>query len=115
MYIGPGQWRITPGTEFRCQQIPFIIVVQCGKFQKISFFFITLYMSIAPKQGCSTPVYVCVCGGGGGGGAWGSEFYVNRSLLSLWPSIASFKQSSKIVTEKIICFYLPKDHLFNKL
>ena len=44
------------------------------------FFFMILYMYIAPKQGLTT--------------SWGRNFYVNRNILSLWSFIASQKEIS---------------------
>ena len=44
-----------------------------------NFFFMILYMYIAPWQGLTTP--------------WEQNFYVNRNLLSLQSYVASFKKS----------------------
>ena len=46
----------------------------------IQFFFMTLYMYIAPGQGLTTP--------------WGQNFDVNRNILSLRSFVASFKKIS---------------------
>ena len=59
-----------------------------ASFKKISlksdfihfFFFMILYMYIAPGQGLTTP--------------WGQNFDVNRNILSLWSFVASFKKIS---------------------
>ena len=66
----------------------FVTLPICYKFQKKSlwslilyiFFFMILYMYIAPGQGLTTP--------------WGRNFNVNRNILSLRSFVAGFKKSS---------------------
>ena len=55
-------------------------------FKKISlksdfiyFFYMILYMYIAPEHGLTTP--------------WGQNFDVNRNILSLWSFVASLKKN----------------------
>ena len=74
------------GTKFWCQQKHLIISIISYKFQNISlksdflyFFFMILYMYIAPWQGLTTP--------------WGRNFDVNRNILSLRSFVVSLKKS----------------------
>ena len=86
--ITTGQGQTTPGdkilmsTETSCH---FGHLLQVSKkislkSDFIQFFFMTLYMYIAPGQGLTTP--------------WGRNFYVNRNILSLWSFVASLKKIS---------------------
>ena len=75
------------GTKFWCQQKHFVTLVICCKFQKnlfevwfYTFFFIILYMYIAPGQGQTAPR--------------GQNFDVNRNVLSLHSFVTSFKKIS---------------------
>ena len=72
------------GTKFWCQQKPLVTSAICYKFKKnlyevwfYTFFFMILYMYIAPGQGMTTP--------------WGRNFNVNRNFLSLRSFVASLK------------------------
>ena len=88
MYIAGGQGQTTPGdkilmsTETSCH---FRHLLQVSKnlfevrFYTI-FFFMILYMYIAPGQGLTTP--------------WGRNFDVNRNILSLRSFVASCKKIS---------------------
>ena len=72
------------GMKFLCQQELLVTFVICCKFQKnlfeVGFFFMILYMYIAPGQAQTTPR--------------GQNFDVNRKALSLYPFVASFKEIS---------------------
>ena len=87
MYIAAGQRQKPQGTKFWCQQKPFVTSVIWYKFKTKSiwslilyiFFFMILYMYIAPGQGLTTP--------------WGRKFDVNRNILPLRSFVASSKKS----------------------
>ena len=58
---------------------PFATSLKKTLYDFIQFFFMILYMYIAPEQGLTNP--------------WGQNFDVNRNLLSLQSYVASFKKS----------------------
>ena len=75
------------GTKFRCQQEHLVTSGICCKFKKNSlksdlynFFFMILYMYVAPGQGQTE--------------TRGQNLDVNRKALSLYPFGASFKETS---------------------
>ena len=84
MYIAAGQGQTAPGdkilmsTETSCH---FGHLLQVSKNLFVvwfyTFFFMILYMYIAPGQGLTTP--------------WGRNFDVNRNILSLQSFVASLK------------------------
>ena len=84
----PGAGADSPqGIKCWCQQKCLVTSFICCKFQKnlfelwiYTFFFMLLYLCIAPRQGLTTP--------------WGQNFYVNRNILSLWSFVASFQKIS---------------------
>ena len=88
MYIAAGQGQTTPGdkilmsTETSCH---FGHLLQVSKkislkSDFIQFFFMILYMYIAPGQGLTT--------------LWGQNFDVNSNILSLLSFVASLKKIS---------------------
>ena len=88
MYIAPGQGLTTPwGRNFDVSRNILSLRSFVASFKKISlksdfvqFFFMILYMYIAPGQGLTTP--------------WGRNFDVSRNILSLRSFVASFKKIS---------------------
>ena len=82
----PGAGADNPlGTKFWCQQEHLVTSVICCKLNKnlfevwfYTFFFMILYMYIAPGQGQTAPR--------------GQSFDVNRNVLSLHSFVASFKK-----------------------
>ena len=88
MYIAPGQGLITPwGRNFHVNRNILSLRSFVASFKKISlksdfiqFFFMILYMYIAPGQGQTAPR--------------GQSFDVNRNVLSLHSFVASFKKMS---------------------
>ena len=87
MYIAGGQGQTTPGdkilmsTETSCHFRHLLQVSKKSLWSLIlyNFFFMILYMYIAPGQGLTTP--------------WGRNFDVNRNILSLPSFVASFKKN----------------------
>ena len=87
MYIAGDQGQTTPGdkilmsTETSCHFRHLLQVSKISlKSDFIQFFFMILYMYIAPGQGLTTP--------------WGRNFDVNRNIFSLRSFVASFKKIS---------------------
>ena len=89
IYIAPGQGLTIPwGWNFYvlCQQEHLVTLVICCKFKRYffevwfyTFFFIILYMYIAPGQGQTAPR--------------GQSFVANRNVLSLHSFVASLKKN----------------------
>ena len=87
-YIAQGQGQTTPwGQNFVVNRKAKSLCPFCCKFQKnlfevwfYTYFFMLLYMYIAPGQGQITP--------------WRQNFDVNRKALSLCPFVASFEKIS---------------------
>ena len=85
MYIAPGQGLTTHwGRNFDVNRNIFSLRSFVASLKKISlksdfipFFFMSLYMYIAPGQGQTVP--------------WGQSFDVNRNILSLHSFVASLK------------------------
>ena len=78
MYIAAGQGQTTPGDNLlsvRSFATSFKKIFSKSDF--IQFFFMILYMYIAPGHGLTTP--------------WGRNFDVNWNILSLRSFVASFK------------------------
>ena len=88
MYIAGGQGQTTPGdkilmsTETSCHFRHLLQVSKISLWSLIlyNFFFMILYMYIAPGQGLTIP--------------WGWNFDVNRNILSLRSFVASLKKIS---------------------
>ena len=86
MYIAPGQGQTAPrGQNFDFNRNTLSLRSFVAGLKKISlesdfihFFFMILYMYIAPGQGLKTP--------------WEQNFDVNRNILSLWSVVASLKK-----------------------
>ena len=84
MYIAPGQGQTVPrGQNFDVNRNVLSLHSFAASFKRISvksdfkhFFFMILYMCIAPRQGLTTP--------------WGRNFYVNRNILSFVASLKKF-------------------------
>ena len=90
MYIAAGHGQTTPGDKIlmsdnrnflslRSIATSFKTIYLKSDFIQF-FFFMILYMYIAPGQGLTTP--------------WVRNFDVNRNILSLWSFVASFKKIS---------------------
>ena len=88
MYIAPGQGLTTPwGRNFDVNRNILSLRSFVASFKKISlksdfiqFFFMILYMYIAPRQGQTAP--------------GGQNFDVNRNVLSLHSFVTIFKKMS---------------------
>ena len=88
MYIAPGQGLTTPlGRNFNVNRNILSLWSFVASFKKISlksdfiqFFFMILYMYIAPRQWQTTPR--------------GQNFYVNRNVLSIHSFVTSFRKMS---------------------
>ena len=88
MYIAGGQGQTTPGdkilmsTETSChfRHLPQVSKKSLWSLILYNFFFMILYMYIAPGQGLTTP--------------WGWNFDVNRNISSLRSFVTSFKKIS---------------------
>ena len=84
MYVASSQGQTTPGdkilmsTETTCH-FGHMLQVQKNLFEVgfYTFFFMILYMYIAPGQGLTTP--------------WGWNFDVNWNIFSLWSFVANLK------------------------
>ena len=91
----PGAGEDSPqGTKFWCQQKDLITLPICFKFQRnlfevcfYTFFFMILYMCIAPRQGLTAP--------------WGRNVYINRNILSLRSKF--WCQQKGLITLPICC------------
>ena len=84
MYIAPGQGLSTRGQNFDVNRNLVSLCSVATSLENISlksdfiqFFFMILYIYIAPGQGLSNP--------------WGRNFIVNRNILSLRSFVANFK------------------------
>ena len=76
MYIAAGQGQTTTRDKMLMSLCSF-----ATSFRKVyTFFFMILYMYIAPGQGLTTP--------------WGRNFNVNRNISSLLSFVAGFKNIS---------------------
>ena len=65
----------------------------------IHFFFMILYMYLAPGQGLTTP--------------WGRNFDVNRNVLSLHSFVASYKKKMSLKSDFIHFFFHDLIHIYS--